>query len=127
MLVMLLIISQIISMSETRNVHLFNFIVPQSEILLDCISNKVETGRKSIAPSSSFRFSFIPTEQSTSINCHIWWKSNTYGFILYQVFQEEISKYEENCWVIKNSGPCLCECYNKNCQNNPKCFNWNPK
>ncbi|PON56878.1 LOW QUALITY PROTEIN: Self-incompatibility protein [Trema orientale] len=119
MMVMLLLVSQLIPMCwASKLIRITNFVGIDTKILLACTSDDVETEAKYLPPLASFEFKASSTK---NIRCNTRSGTHYYSF---EIFNARRSQFEENCWVFKSSGPCLCDCTNAKCTYNEECYEW---
>lgn len=135
MMVMLLLISQIISMCEaldrnwggkTTRVHITNFVGITTWLNVHCISADDDLGVKTLPPLASFEIKFRTTFKpfgNTFFRCTMEWPGASHTF---EIYNQKTAKYAQNCWAVKRSGPCLCDCKKPECAFNDDCYNWDP-
>ena len=133
MVMLLLIITQIIYMCEaldfggkTTHVQITNFIGITTWLTVHCKSGDNDLGGQALRPMASYEFKFKTTFKpfgNTFFLSSFEWPG---AYHTYEIYNQKTAKYAQNCWVIKTSGPCLCDCKNTSCTFTEDCYNWDP-
>ncbi|PON56877.1 LOW QUALITY PROTEIN: Self-incompatibility protein [Trema orientale] len=125
MTVMLLLVSQILSVAVSL-IRITNFMGIDTTLKVQCKTfgkddGVDDIGEKRLPPLASFEFK--PSAGTKLIyRCMASWDSNKrYSF---EINTPKRAKHDQNCWVFKRSGPCLCDCKNTSCAFNDDCYNW---
>ena len=131
-IVILLLLSQIISMCDcndtssdidvgnTKFIRITNFVGITTRLAVHCRSEEVDIGEKILPPIRSFDY-FL--NEHSVYTCNMRWPGATKNFKI----DQKRAKFEENCWIVKSSGPCLCDCRNSTCSfGKDNCYEWDP-
>ena len=98
-------------------IRITNFIGVTTELTVRCKSKQHDAGYWALPPAGSFEYVM---EEGRIYSCFVQWQGSTA-----KIFQIDgrRAKFAENCYVIKTSGPCLCECKDASCSYT-KCDDW---
>ena len=134
---MLVIVSQMISPGEALNlnpiprlgsksttVRITNFVGISTRLNVHCSSTDDDLGKKELSPMATYKFGFRTRVRAfgfTVFRCTMEWPGVSHRF---EIYNQKNAKFRLNCWLIKPSGPCLCDCKDPNCTYNEDCYKW---
>ncbi|KAM6561508.1 hypothetical protein CsatA_030747 [Cannabis sativa] len=95
-------------------------------VVATCASSDDTIGPVTLIPySNSMEFKFKTNVfGETVFRCTFKIDGTEHKFV---IFNKERGIYGENCWIIADGGPCLCDCKNENCyekSDDAKCFKY---